>query len=340
AMGVNMPKEAQTPYIRHLRSYFCHAYYFIKPAHRAKSDKFTAHAEKGRLIGYGDLHGKIYWIWNPRTGAIVRANAVRFNEGPDYKPDNDAVAEEYEAVFADTTADELEEATATKITKQVRFAPTVAPGHQPPEQDFRPIEAPVPEEKGDHEQQQNLPTPRATPERDDRPEDDPERDDHLEDNADDDVDDTLSHISVDGDLFFDATDTAELNEEAPVPPDHYLAEHTTLSEEMQQTTAGLPTDQSVGVNPDPDNHHQHTRRSTRQKKYIYGDSNEKDYYKKLNRGKLPAQSLFCGHLVETPLVVAMQYALSVQKVDHLIDLRPAVPKNYTQARKLPNFETY
>jgi hypothetical protein len=62
AEGVNMPDEALKPYIRHLWSYFCHAYYYIKPAKRDRSDKFAPKAKKGRLIGYGDRHGKIYWI--------------------------------------------------------------------------------------------------------------------------------------------------------------------------------------------------------------------------------------------------------------------------------------
>ncbi len=79
--AVNMPIEARKPYLYHFRAYFCNAYYFIKPYRRVNSAKFAARAEKGRLIGYIDLHGKIYWIWNPETGAIVRASAVRFNEG-------------------------------------------------------------------------------------------------------------------------------------------------------------------------------------------------------------------------------------------------------------------
>ena len=64
ATGLNMPDEAKMPYIRHLRSYYCHAYYYIKPEKRDKAEKFIPRAKKGRLIGYGDRHGKIYWIWN------------------------------------------------------------------------------------------------------------------------------------------------------------------------------------------------------------------------------------------------------------------------------------
>ena len=69
-----------------------------------------AHVEKGRLIGYADLYGKIYWIWNPGTGKIVCASVVRFNEGPDLVLDDDVVDAEYEVVITDMTSEEEEEA--------------------------------------------------------------------------------------------------------------------------------------------------------------------------------------------------------------------------------------
>lgn len=106
ATAVRMPEEARKPYIHHFRSYFCDAYYYIKPHLRANSAKFAARAEKGKLIGYVDLYGKIYWIWNPKTGAVVWASAVRFNKGPEYRPDDDALTTEYEAVFVDATTQE------------------------------------------------------------------------------------------------------------------------------------------------------------------------------------------------------------------------------------------
>ncbi len=37
---------------------------------------------------------------------MVRASAVRFNEGPEYRPNNDALTTEYEAVFVDATTQE------------------------------------------------------------------------------------------------------------------------------------------------------------------------------------------------------------------------------------------
>ena len=69
-----------------------------------------AYVEKGRLIGYADLYGKIYWIWNLSTRKIVCANIVRFNEGPDLVPDDDVVDTEYEAMITNTTSEEEEEA--------------------------------------------------------------------------------------------------------------------------------------------------------------------------------------------------------------------------------------
>ncbi|KAL2140525.1 hypothetical protein VTI28DRAFT_3729 [Corynascus sepedonium] len=86
ATAMNMPEEACKPLIRHLRTYFCHAYYYIKPDKRDRADKFGLRAEKGRLI-----------------------SAVKFNEGDDYRKDEDIKLPEHETVFTDTTAEEDEE---------------------------------------------------------------------------------------------------------------------------------------------------------------------------------------------------------------------------------------
>jgi hypothetical protein len=127
---------------------------------------------RSTLIGYGDLHGKIYWIWNPRTGKIVRASAVKFNEGPDYVPDDDAKEAEYEAVFADTSVEEVEEASAKKVTKGVQFVPTLSPVYMPAEETYTPI-APAQQQSEPQagkekdygpDRQQQLPSPRQTPE--------------------------------------------------------------------------------------------------------------------------------------------------------------------------------
>ncbi len=68
------------------------------------------YVEKGCLIGYVDLHRKIYWIWNPGTRKIVCASVVKFNERPDLVLDNDVVDVEYEVVITNTTFKEEEEA--------------------------------------------------------------------------------------------------------------------------------------------------------------------------------------------------------------------------------------
>ena len=60
--GIGMQEEATKPYIRHLRTYYCHAYYYIKPEKRDKSDKFSPRAKKGYLIRYRDLYRRIFWI--------------------------------------------------------------------------------------------------------------------------------------------------------------------------------------------------------------------------------------------------------------------------------------
>ncbi|KAJ4286891.1 hypothetical protein N0V88_007835 [Collariella sp. IMI 366227] len=118
----DQPSFIAIPYIRHFRVYFCEAYYFIKSERRIDSDKFTSRARKGRLIGYADLHGKIVWIWDPETDKIIRANAVHFNKGEDFQPDDDEYKpnddeykdNEYEVVFTDSTFAE-EEAAAQQI---------------------------------------------------------------------------------------------------------------------------------------------------------------------------------------------------------------------------------
>ncbi|KAK4220983.1 hypothetical protein QBC38DRAFT_152418 [Podospora fimiseda] len=100
--AVNMHGEATKPYIKHLRTYFCDAFYYIKPAHRDQGDKFSARARKGKLIGYGDLHGRIYWVWDPELHKIIRVNAVRFNETEGSETRHPESEEQlHEAVFVD-----------------------------------------------------------------------------------------------------------------------------------------------------------------------------------------------------------------------------------------------
>lgn len=112
AEAANFPDEIKKPYIKHLRSYFCTAYYFIKPERRPKADKFRAKAQKGYFIGFDDLHGRIVFIWNPHTGEIVRASAVTFlEEDPvnqkDPVRDSNGNIVEHHVIFSDQTVDEI-----------------------------------------------------------------------------------------------------------------------------------------------------------------------------------------------------------------------------------------
>jgi len=60
--SLNMSKQAKTPYIKYLRSYFYDAYYYLKPAYRIQSEKLAPRVRKAKLIGYSDLYGSIYLL--------------------------------------------------------------------------------------------------------------------------------------------------------------------------------------------------------------------------------------------------------------------------------------
>jgi hypothetical protein len=76
----NSPKDQKKPYIKHLRKYWCTAYYYIKPQKREQGDKFTPRARKAHLLNYGDEYGRIYWLYDPESHEIIRASAVKFVE--------------------------------------------------------------------------------------------------------------------------------------------------------------------------------------------------------------------------------------------------------------------
>jgi len=38
--GTGIPYKAKIPYIKHLRTYYCNAYYFVKPINRVQGEKF------------------------------------------------------------------------------------------------------------------------------------------------------------------------------------------------------------------------------------------------------------------------------------------------------------
>src|SRR5580692_982720 len=100
ALGLN--EHAQFPFIMHLRSYLSTAYVYIKGKDRVQSAKMAPRAKKGLLIGYIDQRGRLFWIWLPEEGRIIKVSAVKFRESD---TDNDKIDEniEYEAVLDDPT---------------------------------------------------------------------------------------------------------------------------------------------------------------------------------------------------------------------------------------------
>jgi hypothetical protein len=348
AKAVNMPASSHQPHIKHFRAYFCEAYYYIKPAKRVQSDKFTARAVKGRLIGYADLHGKIYWIWNPSTGEIVRASAVRFNEGPDFVPDDDVATEVYEAIFTDSTSEEEERAVEAQEGFILRHPDGSSQqiGSYQQEQEQREHQQPPPPPEPNEltvEQPIQLPTPERTPEcESDRDasatpgrdcNDPPEQDaDHDNERKATPSTTTTSQVEdEDDDVFFDAEDVEELQQETPVPADNPL---TPGMGELLEQEAEMAEAQGQQQEP--------TGRP-RRNKARYGTGNEEGYYAKLNNGKLEGQSFYTGHLVDpAPPPPSLTICLSNMKAENDITRhqQPGIPKNFRQARKMPNYDEY
>jgi hypothetical protein len=108
AEALKLHDNVHFPYILHIRTFGCISYVWIHEKYRRQGDKLAPRAWKGQLIGYDGLHGKIFWIWIPEQGKIVRASAVRFHEHvqADKSDDN---APEYEAIFEDPSPDEIEQ---------------------------------------------------------------------------------------------------------------------------------------------------------------------------------------------------------------------------------------
>ncbi len=163
ATALSMPKSARKPYIHHFRAYFYKAYYYIKPQKRVQLDKFTIRAKKGRLISYANLYSKLYQVQNPTIGKIVRATTVRFNEGPNFEPNNDVEAK-YKAVFTNLTS--KEEDAAIKAQERITL---IHPNKRIQDIGFQQQEDLESEKKDKPEppsqqlaQTQQLPTPKAT----------------------------------------------------------------------------------------------------------------------------------------------------------------------------------
>ncbi|KAL2146802.1 hypothetical protein VTI28DRAFT_2283 [Corynascus sepedonium] len=188
--ALKMLEQSDQPYIRHFWAYFCEASYYVKAQRRDHSDKFAPKAEKCRLIGYADLHGKIHWIWNPKIDTIVRASAVRFNEGPEFNLDDD-VDTEYEAASTDTISEEEEDMVRKQQEEENFFDWFDA--HEDIQDE---IVVKMPDTTT------QLPTPKTTPEV--APEPQPPFDKVQRQQLDD-------------------NDLNEIRGEAPIPPDHHLA---------------------------------------------------------------------------------------------------------------------
>jgi hypothetical protein len=105
ALGLN--EHVQFPYIMHLQSYLSTAYVYIKSKDRAQSAKMAPRTKKGLLIGYIDQRGRLFWIWLPEEGRIIKASAVKFQESD--TDDSDKIYEnvEYEAVLDDPTVHDI-----------------------------------------------------------------------------------------------------------------------------------------------------------------------------------------------------------------------------------------
>lgn len=58
--AINLHESLQTPYIRHLRTFDCRVYVYIKAETRKRLQKMNFRAKKRVLIDYDGLHGKIF----------------------------------------------------------------------------------------------------------------------------------------------------------------------------------------------------------------------------------------------------------------------------------------
>lgn len=103
-------------YIWYLCLYFCDVYYYVKLVYWVNLDKFIVRVEKGKFIGYVDIYGKIYWVWNLVIDKVVKVNVVKFNEGDFYRFDDDEYKDiEYEVVFIDSIIVEEEDVVINRM---------------------------------------------------------------------------------------------------------------------------------------------------------------------------------------------------------------------------------
>jgi hypothetical protein len=366
--SVNMPEEAIKPYIKHLRSYFCDAYYFIKPAHRTQANKFEPRARKAKLIAYGDLHGRIYTLWDPVLRKIVRANSVRFNE--DQSIEDDDGDEPLGVTFTDHTVAEIERdielvevkfaESRSQSTKTSTPSTVITPQEQSQQRSAGPPAVEPPEASLHTPKDQHyLPSPTASPPpishpqgARTQPEGEPQH-----------------SSSEEEDGPFDAGDNDEIDEEAPIPR-RFAQYHSPEPGRVEESiTVRLPAPeeaqnkltkpwnqanppvQPTRVNngppitppipggevpaPEPQGVGR-PKRAAAQK--------DPGHYKALNEGKVQFQGYHGPGILHPPekLILPVEYVLTSVKVTHDLNTidKSTIPKNYRQAQRMENFPTY
>lgn len=237
------------------------------------------------MIGYDDMHGRIYWVWDPETGEIHRATAVIFDEvGAPKLPEKDDDLK-HGVVFNETTVSEIEQLFPELITvnKTMQGEALEARPSDDTIEPEQPQPVPAKETVPIHPTGNGLPTPEPTPD----PQDDRQSDEEFCDVED-----------------FDEQDHEEYPDPTPVP---------------------LP------------------RRSGR-------TTHVEGTYKALNKGEPPPGQRYLKdhqytslHLVEQRIKELQQFSFTAMKVEHSIALmstQNTPPKNWWQARKLSNHDTW
>ncbi|WPJ65836.1 hypothetical protein SMAC4_13984 [Sordaria macrospora] len=109
AAGILNPK----PSIHHFRTYYCTAYYHIKKERRVQGDKWAEHSRRGHFVGYADLNGRIFYIWDPEYQQLVKASAVRFLEHSSSQSDEER-AVKHSVFFSDQSMEEVDKVLQSK----------------------------------------------------------------------------------------------------------------------------------------------------------------------------------------------------------------------------------
>lgn len=350
AMQIDLGLPEDNTQLRHLRSYFCAAYYYIKPANRVQAEKLAPRARKGRLLGYGDQHGRIYWIWDPETKEIIYASAVQFNED-DHKQD-DLGHIPHAVSFAESTVEEAMQAedlytTVLENEKEGsnkdqgrRANPDELEAPETPESVPRP---PTPPKKS----AQRYPTP-------DTPINKTLRLDHF-------IPNTPIRESIEGQLqstpgAYPASDgeegdvQAELATEDPIPPTSRVSipfatldptrrirePRVRFQQEEEQDEQEEGSGNNEERSAEPEGVSIRPRRAAASK--------PPGHYKKLHEGKLKQGGSFVqAYMADERVEEPRQYVLSTLQVNHILATvgnNRAVPKNLRDAKKRDNYETY